>query len=165
MTCTVLVIGLGNRYRGDDAAGLCVAAGLRALSLPGVDVIEHEGESIDLIDRWPGASLVVLIDAMASVTPPGTIQRFDAHLQPLPVQMFRVSTHALSLAEVIELARAMGALPPKLVVYGIAGASFATGERLSPEVRRAIADVSTRVLQEIATGSRSEDAGGPALAP
>lgn len=153
MSTAIVVIGLGNRYRGDDAAGLCVAASLRSVSLPDVTVVEHEGNPIDLIDQWSDAKLVVLIDATASAVLPGTIQRFDARQNPLPAESFRVSTHAVSLAEVIELARAIGAIPPKLIVYGIEGATFATGEGISPRVQQAIDDVAERVQQDIITFS------------
>ena len=45
-----LFVGIGNPIRGDDAAGLIVAARLRDLAPPGLDVIELDGEPIDLIE-------------------------------------------------------------------------------------------------------------------
>ncbi len=50
-----LVVGLGNRMRGDDAVGLEVAATLAA-ARPDLDVRGHEREPIDLIELWTGAS-------------------------------------------------------------------------------------------------------------
>jgi hypothetical protein len=39
-------------------------------------------------------------------------------------------------------------LPPRLIVYGIAGASFATGAGLSEEVRLAVGGLVARVRAE-----------------
>ena len=50
----------------------------------------------------------------------------------------RGSTHALGVAEAIELGRALGRLPRRLLVFGIEGGSFDAGAGLSPEVERAV---------------------------
>jgi len=55
----------------------------------------------------------------------------------------------VSVAEAIELARALGQLPPKLVVYGIEGKDFSAGVGLSPEVEGRIAELTERVLREL----------------
>ena len=51
------------------------------------------------------------------------------------------STHGLGLAEAIELGRALGRLPARLVVYAIEGQGYATGAPLSPPVARAAEEV------------------------
>jgi hydrogenase maturation protease len=50
----------------------------------------------------------------------------------------RCSTHALGVAEAIELARALGRLPARLEVYAIEGARFTAGAGLSPAVEQAV---------------------------
>jgi hydrogenase maturation protease len=145
----VLVIGLGNRFRGDDAVGLCVADRLRALALPDLVVMTHEGEPVELLDLWHNAQTVVIVDAVESGTPPGTLHRFDVRSAPPSVQAFRYSTHIVSLAEVIELARVLGTLPPHLLVFGIEGANFAAGAELSPLVEKAINGIVDHLLHEI----------------
>ena len=58
---------------------------------------------------------------------------------PLPVDLFgSSSTHALGVAEAIEIARSLGRLPKQVRVYGIEGASFDYGRGLSPEVEKAV---------------------------
>src|SRR3954452_13627171 len=51
----------------------------------------------------------------------------EAAKQPIPRTMFNCSTHDLGVAEAIELARAFGKLPPRLIVYGIEGRDFDEG--------------------------------------
>ena len=57
---------------------------------------------------------------------------------------------AMNLAEAIELARVLGRLPPKVMVYGIEGKDFSAGVVLSPEVEGRVAELAERVLQELA---------------
>jgi hydrogenase maturation protease len=112
----ILVIGLGNDYRGDDAVGRVVARRLKTIEGDNVRVVEESGEGAALIEAWKGADFVVLIDAVHSGGAPGTIHRFDADAQPIPSRFFHYSTHAFSVAEAVELARALGQLPAKLIV-------------------------------------------------
>jgi len=144
----VLVIGLGNELRGDDGAGIEVARRLRGLAAEaGIDVRAQQGEPAGLIDAWSGRKAVVVVDTMRSGAEPGTICRFDASCEPLPAQLRgSSSTHALSLAEAIELARALGRLPPRVVVFAIEGQRFETGAALSDEVRAVIPKVAGMVL-------------------
>jgi hydrogenase maturation protease len=145
----VVVIGLGNPYRRDDAAGLVVAQRLRPKAPGHVTVMEHEGEPTALLEAWKDAHTVVLIDAVFSGADAGTIHRLDAQAGTIPQELFRYSTHAVSVAEAIELARALDWLPPKLVVYGIEGKDFSAGVGLSPEVEGRVAELTERVLQEL----------------
>ncbi|MBK7926186.1 MAG: hydrogenase maturation protease [Bryobacterales bacterium] len=137
------VIGCGNLHRGDDAAGLLAARRLHEL---GVASAGCSGEALSLMDGWAGAESVILIDAVVSGQPPGTITVWDPLAAPLPRECFMGSTHAFGVAEAIELARVLRRLPPQLTLYGIEGARFDQGSPPSPEVLMAV----ERVAQEIA---------------
>ncbi len=146
-----LIIGIGNEYRGDDAAGLIVARRLKARLADSVIVLEQSGDGAALIEAWRGAQTVTIIDATMSGAAPGTIHRFDATVQPIPAVSFHGSTHAFSLAEAIELACALCQLPSRLVVYGIEGKNFAAGVGLSAEVETAVGEAVRRALSELQT--------------
>ena len=141
-----LIIGLGNEYRRDDAVGLVVARRLRQAAPKSVGVLEETGEGASLLESWQDADTVILIDAVQSGAAPGTLHRLDAHAQPIAKKFFRFSTHAFGLAEAVELGRALGRLPPRLIVYGIEGKSFEAGVGLSPEVEAAALEAVERVL-------------------
>ena len=149
----VLVIGIGNAYRGDDAAGLAVADRIRVTAPPGIEVLRHEGEPVSLIDTWDRARAVYLVDAVSSGGEPGNVYRFDVTAEPLVARLRPRGTHALGVADTIELARALGRLPRRLVSYGIEGGCFATGASLSPPVREAVAVASERLLAELTPGA------------
>ena len=116
---SILIIGIGNPYRGDDGVGLRITQDIKKKSPDHVNVIEQSGDGISLMDSWKDADAVILIDAVHSGAQPGTIHRFDAHTQPIPAKFFHYSTHVFGVAESIELARALKQLPPLFIVYGI----------------------------------------------
>lgn len=145
----VIVIGVGNEYRGDDAVGLIAARLLMKKAINGFDVCERSGEGAELMETWKGIERAILIDAVSSGGRPGGIYRFEAHSQPIPAKFFRCSTHAFSVAEAVELARALGELPPKLIIYGIEGGCFDAGAPLSSEVEEAAREVVERILRDL----------------
>jgi len=145
-----LVIGIGNADRGDDAAGLAVARAIRAAG-PRAAVAELAGDQLGLLDTWAGADEVIVVDAVCSGARPGTVFRFSADT-PLGGPFRRPGTHTFSLADVIELARNLGVLPPRLSGYGIEGRNFGFGEPLSPSVSAAVREVANRLLADIIQG-------------
>ncbi|MEO3811566.1 hydrogenase maturation protease [Sphaerisporangium sp. B11E5] len=134
---STVVIGLGCECRGDDAAGLEVVRLLARDSLPpSVVVLENYGDAAELIESWTGACLAIVVDAAMSGAPPGTLHRHSA-LGLAPT--WQGSSHVLSLADAIDLARALGRLPRRLLLLGIEGEDFAVGGPMSPSVRAAVA--------------------------
>lgn len=181
------MIGVGNALRGDDAAGVEVARRLRArlqearegearggevsefeearkdragAAAPEIEVRELEGETLALLDVWEGADAVVLVDAVRSGAAPGMIHRVDASRKPLPARLRgSSSTHAVGVGEAIELARSLGRLPRRVVLYGLEGAGFDAGAGLSRAVAAAVAPLAEAVLGEArALGSESSAA-------
>lgn len=144
-----LIIGLGNEFRSDDGVGRVVARCLRDVALAGVAVREESGEGAALLEAWKEFAAVILVDAVQSGAAPGTIHRFDASRVPVPSRFFNYSTHAFSVAEAVELARALQQLPPQTILYGVEGRNFAAGESLSPEVAAVLDELLDRVRHEI----------------
>ncbi|MDF1643242.1 MAG: hydrogenase maturation protease [Pseudomonadales bacterium] len=150
MTTThTLIIGIGNRYRGDDAFGCLVVAELSGRLPSGVQCIEHDGEPAALMDCWQGAQKVVLIDAVSSGAQAGKIFHFDLAQQSLPEQFSLYSTHAFGVPQAIELARALKKLPPEIAFIGVEGACFDAGETLSTPLLKAKEAVITEVLNSL----------------
>jgi hydrogenase maturation protease len=151
----VLVVGLGNEFRGDDAAGLLVAR--RLAGSAGVDVAENSGDAAELLDKWEGADLVIVVDAAATGGEPGSVRRLDPVAEAGALRRVALSSsHLLSLAEAVELARTLGRLPRRLVVYAVAGGCFDLGAPVSPEVQLAVDTVAEMVRREIAEARAEE---------
>jgi hydrogenase maturation protease len=128
-----LVIGIGNPDRGDDAAGIEVARRLRS-----TESSQLVNGSFELMDIWAAADEVIVVDAARSGAPPGTIHSIMADKEPVPVGLLSTSTHSVGVAETVELARSLGRLPSRLLIYGIEVAEVGLGEGLSKEVERAV---------------------------
>lgn len=135
------VIGVGNPWRRDDGAGPAVARNVGG---------ECTTDPSRLLELWAGASWAVVVDAACSDAPAGTIDRFDGAAEPLPAGVGgRRSTHAFGVAAAIELARALGRLPPRLEVITITGADFGAGTGLTPAVARATVALSHELAAAI----------------
>lgn len=152
-----IVLGIGNPERGDDAVGRMVARHLRDTSPATIRIAEHDGEGTALLQELGGATVAFVVDASASGALPGTIRRFDVSGTPLPDLAFGLSTHGFGLAMAIELARTLGQLPERCIIYAIEGASFATGAPLSAAVQAAVPEVARRLLAEITDATERED--------
>jgi hydrogenase maturation protease len=145
----VVVIGVGNDLRGDDAAGLEVARSIEPIA--GARVVMHDGEAVDLLDHWQGADAVVIVDTIRSGAPAGTIHRIDASAEAIPSPLRRASSHTIGVAEAIELGRTLGELPGRVIVYGVEGVRFEAGSEMTDEVRAAVAKLGAAVGAEART--------------
>lgn len=147
----VRIIGVGNLFRGDDAAGILAARRLKALVGDRAEVIEAELAGLDVLDLMTEASAVILIDAARSGQPAGTIHRLKASAGPISVDLFPHSTHVLNAVDAIEIGRTLGLLPPRVIVYGVEVGDTTAGNALSPPVAAALDQVVERVLCELET--------------
>jgi hydrogenase maturation protease len=145
---TALVIGCGNADRGDDGVGLAVARSVEAAAVPGVRVVTGTSDPASLMDLWAGVDEVVIVDASSSGRPPGTVRRLDPTTEPVPARP-AVSSHALGLAEAVELARALGRFPARIVVYTVEVEGCAHGAGLSPAVAASAPAVAEEILAQV----------------
>ncbi len=148
---SLLFLGVGNLYRGDDGVGPYLAhkmAESGVLDEQGVEVLPHSGEGASLIHIWEGQDKVVIVDCMKTGLPLGTVQRFDAVKEKLNGGVFRYSSHLFGLAEAVEMARQLGKLPPEMIIYGIEGISFTFEDPRSAEVEAALPEVEAAIIKD-----------------
>jgi hydrogenase maturation protease len=111
----ILVAACGNTLAGDDAFGPLVARALGARTPPGVEVIDLGMRPAGLVDHLPGRRGVILVDAALSPDHAAgallDLDFFDPRRPALCADRL-TSTHAFSLAGQLELAQALGMLPP-----------------------------------------------------
>lgn len=145
-----MVIGVGNPYRRDDGVGISVATSVRALAGGGVEVVELDGEPARLLDAWSGADLAVIIDAVHTGAPPGTIHRLEADAT---VAERSASSHGLGLQHAVALGRAVGQLPARLVLVGVEGVEFGDGQGLSTAVAAAVEPAARLIVDLVERGA------------
>ena len=154
-----VVIGVGNRDRGDDAAGPLVCDRLRERSsvTAAIRTFVCEGSILDLALHWDASDHVIIVDAMAPGTDPGRIITFDATVDPLPTPV-SVSTHDLDVSVAVELARAIGRMPAQLLLIGIEAAQTEWCTPTSRSVDEAIDAVVELVIERIARRAQGHPA-------
>jgi len=146
----ILVIGVGNVHRGDDGVGILVVRLVRESVHGQLRTLEIPGEPLGMLDAWCEADQVFIVDAIqSSDSTLGQVHRWDVHEAAVPAREYRHSSHALSVAQVIELARSLGTLPPSAVVYGVRAGSFVPGEAPSPAVMAGAQEATDRIIAEI----------------
>ncbi len=145
----ILILGIGNPDRGDDAAGPECVSLLGDLRNDAIEVGTHSGEASSLLVRLDGIDAAIFIDACVSGAAPGTIHRFDASATPLPERAFALSTHGFGLPTALELARALGTMPRRVIVLATEGESFDAGAPLSRGVRAALHKMAASVRDEL----------------
>lgn len=130
MTPPLLVIAVGNPSRGDDALGPLAAARLRErVECERVEILEAfqlaPEHALDLADR----RRVLFVDASVSAPAPFTLGVVVAAPDG------SATTHALSPAAVLDVARRIGVSAPPCAVLAIRGESFELGDALSAAAR------------------------------
>ena len=127
------IIGCGTANRGDDQAGLAVVEQLRKL---GFDAETYQGEPLGIIERWSAEDDVIVVDAVQTGDPPGTLHVWDRDLPQCSTTA--VSSHGFDFSKAFELAQALSKLPARLRIYGIEGRHFGQTACISSDVQRAI---------------------------
>ena len=160
MTAGVVLAGIGSLDRRDDGVGPVVAA-LAAAQLGTASDVGPVAEPLDLLGRWDDASLAVVVDAVRSSRPAGTVSLVE--LRPdgagaagpagTGLSSGATSTHGLGLARVLRLAVAVGSAPARVVVVGIDGEDFGRGTGFSPSVAAAVPEALRRVVSLVASSS------------
>ncbi|MGA2797690.1 MAG: hydrogenase maturation protease [Thermoguttaceae bacterium] len=137
----ILVLGLGNPLVSDDSVGLRVAEKLKPLlaGRPDVEVSQDYWGGLRLMERMIGFDRAIIIDAIKSGAPPGTVHR----LTPDSISTQRsASAHDVNLPTALEFGRKAGVALPKnehVLLVGIEAEDILTfSEQCTPAVEAAI---------------------------
>jgi hydrogenase maturation protease len=154
----ILVAGVGNKLRADDAFGVEVATRLMAMELPeGVTVVETGIGGIALVQELQsGYDALVVIDAVDRGRPPGHVmlilldvphaddmewgERYD----------FLADVHLATPTRALIMSKSLGVLPDKLLMVGCQPVDAETpGIPMSPEVTAAVDVAVQEVLRHL----------------
>lgn len=147
----MVVIGVGSEIRRDDGVGVVVARRLapEAAEL-GIEVVEGHTGGINLLFEMEGAEQCIIIDAVDMGREPGTVVVFDADDADIVLTERVASLHHVSLADVLQLARATG-VTARVTVVGIQPEDTRPGEGFSAAVASRIdemVDIVRRLVRE-----------------
>jgi hydrogenase maturation protease len=145
----ILILGLGNLLLRDEGFGVHVVQALQGMALP-ADVELYDGGTggLALLDVLAQRDKVIVIDALESDDPPGTLWRIDGENLAAHHDV-ELSLHELGLPEILAAARRLGQAPRQLVVIGAVPRDIAAGLDLSDVLARQIPRVIQLVLAEL----------------
>ena len=135
----VLVLGVGNVLLGDEGIGVHVVRELEArYVLPGaVEVVDGGTSGMDLLDVLASRERVIIVDAVKTGDPPGTLVRLRND-RVRRLFRARISPHQLGLSDLLATLALMDREPEQLLLLGAVPCCLDTGLSLSPllSVRR-----------------------------
>jgi hydrogenase maturation protease len=145
MTARPLVIGYGNRLRGDDGVGWLVADALADdPRMRGVDVLAVHQLTPDLVEEVAHASRVVFVDALLdTVARPGLVA--VARLEPDPDA--RALAHHLGPGVILSLADAVYGCAPAAFLVTVTIASAEPGTRLGAAAAGSVSGLIETVVE------------------
>jgi hydrogenase maturation protease len=154
----ILVAGVGNVLRRDDGFGPAVAAAVGDVP-PGSKVVETGIGGIALVqtllEGWDG---LVLLDAVDRGAAPGAVFLITPEVGDA---VHVPDVHLANPERVLTMAKALGALPQRLVIVGCQPHDADEfGEGLSPAVQRAV-DVAVEQVHTIVRGWIEEETAAP----
>jgi hydrogenase maturation protease len=149
----ILVLGIGQSMRGDDAAGLETVRQWQSrfpLTASRVKVEISEMPGIALLDSLAGMDAAILVDAVRASSPAGTVIR----LGPEDLSSFTpdsASSHGWGVAETLHLGFSLYPWLSncQVTLFGIVGSNYDLGSGLTPEVKAAVITVVELLEDEI----------------
>lgn len=154
----ILLIGLGNPLVTDDSVGLRIVEALRPqlADRPEIEVTEDYWGGLRLMERMEGYDAAVVVDAIVTGAPPGTIHR----LKPgdIPTQR-SASAHDVTLPTALDFGRQHGLRLPdnsRILLVGVEAEDILSfGETLTPAVAAALPHAMAAVCDALAQLSTS----------
>jgi len=141
----VRVLAVGSPH-GDDRVGWEIVERLQQEVPPGVEVALLP-EPVALLEQLEGCACLVLVDACRGGGAPGTVIRLTWPDRRLAGGA-GPSTHGLGVGTTLDLAEALGRLPPRVVLIGVEAGECTPGAALSPPVRAALPELHRSALEE-----------------
>ena len=116
----VLVLGMGNLLLEDEGLGIRALELLqKRYSIPsGVELLDGGTTGMGLLDDISGREHLLVLDAVQTGDPPGTLVRLSDDQVPVYFSM-RISPHQLGLSDVLATLELSGERPAEVTVLGL----------------------------------------------
>jgi len=147
----ILVAGIGSVLLGDDGIGPYVARSLRSNYMfdEGVEIEDLGTPALDLIDHIAGLDALIVVDAVANGTVPGTVTLYRKPDLTRNVPAMRLDPHSPALSDALWAAEFYGGCPQEVLLVGVSGDSFGATCELSDAVRASVETAVHEVLREL----------------
>jgi len=135
---------------GDDGSGVRAVQRLAAgySFPPGVTLLDGGTLGLDLLPFLEGLDRLLIIDAVETGGPPGTIARLTGEMIPVAFET-RLSPHQMGLRDLLAVSDLMGNRPPAMTLLGVQPETIEPGTDLSPPVESALNTLVEMALREL----------------
>jgi len=144
-----LILGVGNLLLTDEGLGIHAVRKLfENPALPAdVEVVDGGTAGLGLLYYLEDVNRLVIIDAVETGGPPGTMVRLSGDQIPVYMAM-KVSPHEITLPDFLAAAKLRDLYPQEVIVWGIQPQSLEVGVELSPVVAEKLDLLVENVLGE-----------------
>ena len=146
----ILIAGIGNLLFSDEGIGVHVIRELGQITLPpNVELIDLGTSTFDLAGLMEGKDKVILVDAIASEEPAGTVFKLTPEDLTSGKRKLLTSLHQLGVMETLEFVSRLGGVP-EVVIIGVTPKDYRSlGMELTPELKSALPRIVEVILKEI----------------
>jgi hydrogenase maturation protease len=145
-----LVLGLGNVLLGDDGVGAAAIARLeREYRIPpGVRVEDGGTLGLALLDLLTSAERVILVDAVRTDEPAGTLVQLTG-ADVIDAVRDRLSPHQVGVADLLDAARLIGRYPASVTLLGLVPDNIDLAVVRSAPVEGALETLVDAIVREV----------------
>jgi hydrogenase maturation protease len=150
---SIVVVGVGQSLRGDDAVGVLAVQAWQnsfpnTVNHSNVRVETTELPGLSLLESLSGADNAIIVDAVNNGRSPGEIYILDEQV----LSAFKGESgfaHGWGVAETIQLGRNLRRddLPAHIWIIGVEANQFDVGEPLSPEISENLTAIASTIDQ------------------
>ena len=146
-----LILGAGNLLLSDDGVGVHAIRRLQeSIEWPEeIQVLDGGTLGLDLLHYLEGVSHLLIVDAMETGQPPGTLRRLAGDEVPAYLSV-KMSPHQIGLPDMLFAAKLRDLYPDEVVIWGVQPATTEVGLELSPQVAAQLDLLMERILGELA---------------
>lgn len=143
----VVILGIGNEIKGDDASGPLIARKISALLNKNKNVVVFDGGTVP--ENYTGSirkenpTHIILVDAVEMKKEPGYIRVVEKD----EIANYNISTHAMPVSFLIKYMETT--IDAKIILVGIQPKSMGFNEKVSKEVEDSIDKVVKSIIQII----------------
>lgn len=144
-----LILGVGNLLLSDEGVGIhAVRRLLEREDLPDeIQIVDGGTAGLALMVYLEDVDRLVIIDAMETGGPPGTLVRLSGNQIPAYMAL-KVSPHEITLPDFLAAAKLRDLYPREVIVWGVQPESMEVGIDLSPALAARLAELVDRVVAE-----------------
>ena len=149
----ILILGVGNRLRGDDAIGCLITDELK--SIDGLMVLDCGSAPENFIDKVCSSAPdeIIIVDACNFGAEPGKFQLFaERQIEKISSQL--LSTHTLPLSLTVAMIKKQ--IPCKIQLLGVQPESIDFGQGLSAKLAKSKSQI-VKYLKDLVKNKKTND--------